>query len=552
MKYIVDRSNEAVVPRGGSTMTKVTKILALAMVALVLAGCEEEFHPAWEEPLTVDGPVMLEDAVVYLDRGFEEIVVIRSDVRGGVAELDAERHATGARPVEMEQSADGSSLYVINRDGESLSIFSIDDDDVERSDVELNSVYDEITVDPEGDFILLSHSGAAEDAILQNRNELGIVDLRDGVPDEVRVLTLPVQPDSLEMVPPFELGGESQRMIVALAPSEVALVDLNADAELDQVRSWPLTVSQADALRNPVQVVFDLPAGDDPDMASFFVLDDRSSDVTQLVIQPPIDEDATRKLRLSINQLAAGDSPRHIAVLELDDVGKRLLALDGDSPKFTLVDVSSGESATFDLRMSVPAEKMVTYTVYLPDEERSEKRVLAYSTKSSLVSIIRPESISVGSETPTLGRAVEEISLSAPPMQVLLGEEAEPSRAVILHPGGNDGFTALNLQTNRDTSFSGFNPTQVAFDSQTVYGIFANTPHLVRFNLISGQYAVHELPLAGRDIYLSPDKESLIVRHRGKSGVFTTLPQGSLEAEDARFYEHIFFDGLLDRPAYVE
>lgn len=532
-------------------MQVLIRVFIALMAVVVVAGCAPEFNPAWDEPRQVDGPLVLENATVYLDRNFEELLVLRTDAGDDGPALAVERHATGARPDNMVAAADGESLYVINRDDDTLSAFSIDDDSVERDDVPLSSPYDRITVDDEGEYLLLSNSGASEDAILQNLNEVGVVDLREGLPDAVRVLTLPVRAQTLEVMPGFEFDGQAQRLAVALAPSEVAVIDLMAEDDVDQVRSIPLTTSQADAVRNPTQVVFDEPSANSGS-ASLFVIDDRSSDVTQIVMSLAAGDEAPRKLEISVNQLAAGQDPGRIAVLNFDDVGKRLLALDASSPEFTLVDVRSAESATYDLPMGQPASAMEIYQARDPNNDELETRVLAYSQFSTLVAVIRPESIAVGSETPTLGQTVEGIRLDAVPSEVIVDGRDDAERAVILHPGGQDGFSVLDLQTNRPLSLTGFNPTQIVVDGRTAYGIFANTAHLVRFDLESRDYWTYPLPLAGREIYLSPDNEALLIEHDGQAGRFTVLSRDSYSADDALFYEHLFLDGILGRPAYAQ
>ncbi len=536
-------------------MRSIRRILVMVAVALIVAGCGKEPNPGWDEPLEPVGPVMMEHGMVYLDQAFEELIVLRPQVEDEQAQLEIDRVETGALPVQMEPSASGRSLYVINRDEQTLSVFDIGSEDIERSDVDIDGVYDQITVDPEGEFILLSHSGNAPDAIVQNVNEVGIIDLRGGVPQQIEVVTLPTQADNLKFMPPFQLDGTSERLVVAMATNEVSVLDLNATEDYDRVRRAPLTISQADELE-PTDVVFNPPSSERPDHASLFILDASSDDVTEIVLQPSTREDEHRRLALTFNQLAAGNQPHRIAVLELnlDDERrtKRLFALDGQQPQFSLIDVDSGESVTFDLPMSSPADGMEVFSMEVPGESRVEKRVLVYSRDSELVAMIRPESIAVGSDTPTLGRTIEEMRLSATPSQIIMAGGANPDRAVALHSGGQEGATVLNLAANQNWWLSGFNPSQMVLDGRTAYGIFGNTSHLVRVNLESGQTTSFELPDRGRSLFLSPDKESILVRHDGVDGRFTILPRATLLPDNARLFEHVFLHGVLDYEAIDE
>lgn len=525
------------------------QFLVLAAVSLVIAGCGKEANPGWDQPLEPEGPVMMEHGLVYLDRAFDEIVVLRT---GSEAELTVERRPTGAEPEQMAVSADGESLYVINRGDQTLSVFDIGEGSMGQSTVDVGNVYDRITVDPHGDFLLLSNSGEADDAVIQNVNEVGVVDLRSGVPDEIDVVTLPVQADRLELMDPFQLEGQDQRVAVALATNRVTILDLYETQQRNRVRQAPLTASQVDEIE-PERVVFDPPTLARPNRASLFVLDSRGDDVTQIAMQLSQGGEQARKFDLSINQLAAGNHPSDVALLELDGEGEstvnRLLAFDAQQPRFTLVDVDSGESATFDLPMSSPVDGMKIYRVFVPGEEGTEKRVLAYSHNDSLVAVIRPDQIAVGSETPTLGQAVQELRLQARPHRVIMGEGTEGERAVVLHAGGDDGLSLIDLDTNTNWWLRGHNPSDIVFDSTAAYAIFNNTAHMARIDLNTGGSRDFELPDRGRALHLSPDKESVLVRHDGASGRFTVLDRATLAPEDARLYEHVFLGGALDYEA---
>lgn len=523
--------------------------IALGALALMVVGCGDATEAAIDHRLQLGEPITTSQALVYLDAEFEEIVVIRPEIDEGAPGLDVERHETGERPVQMEVSADRESLYVLNRDDETLSVFDVDEQDVERQDVALDSVYDRITVDPEGEFLLLSNSGEADDAVVQNLNELGIVELDGDLPERARVMSLPTEATELRIGPAFEMDGQPQRLAAALAPDEVAIVDFYAEEDYDQVRTTPLTGGDSKTIHEPTQVLFDVPdPGSDSELASLFVLDDVGSDVTQVMVQPSIRPDQHHKFDVSINQLAAGENPEHIEVLDLDGIGKRLFALDGHRAEFTVVDVDSTEAATFGLPMSQAAEQLHTYYHDVPGEERIEKRVLVHSSNSSRVAVIRPEQISVGSQPSTPGQAVESIRLSEPPSEVLLKDgDSIVDRAVVLHGGGDDGFTVLNLETNRETSWTGHTLSDVVIDGSHGYGVFANSPHLLRVDLEELRSAEFELPEVAHEVFLSPDNETVLVRHVGQAGRFTVLPRGQLGLEQAVQFEHVFLDGILDR-----
>lgn len=549
---------------------------AAVVAAVALGGCDYDPHPGWDEPLAPEGPYEMEEGVAYLDRDFETLVMVRSlaDIddeeqedeqeAGDGPTLEVERFETGIEPGEAAVSADGEQLYVVNRGrlhgDESLSIFEIEDGDVERTDIDLSSYYDEITVDPEGEFVLLSNTGD-EQTVAQPLHELGIVDLREDEP-EFRRATLRTRAGTPELLEPFEMDGIPERFAAVTATNRVTLVDLNAAEDELQDRVVPLTTSETDEI-TPTDLVFDPPVIDEddqlPERASLFVLDDTSDSVTQVLIQPSIDQEADHRLDISVNQPAAGDRPRAIEVVHLEDVGQRLVVLDGQRAQFSLLDVDSEQSATFELPMGGPASAMKSYTreVEVDGETRRQTRILVYSNTSELMAVIRPEAIAVGGETPIVGDAVDEIRLDSPPSSVALDEQL--ARAVVLHDGGDDGFTVLDLETNQELVWDGANLSQVVFHGEdAAYGLFADSPHLARFDLTTNTSRHYEIPDVGEALFVDPGGETLLIQHEGDAGRFTTVPREVVDAregglfEDARLYEHAFLHELLERPVFEE
>ncbi|MFU8802424.1 MAG: hypothetical protein ACNA8W_01320, partial [Bradymonadaceae bacterium] len=490
------------------------KILLLPAILAALAACGPETSERWDQPLQISAPLTLGDDLVYLNQTFEQLQVVRPVTRSGEVELETLNLPTGKTPTKMAKADDDSAVYLINEGDRTLSVFDMTAAEPVRSDVRLDSPYDVITVDPEGEYILLGFSGATNQRIIaRNLNEIGIVDMRGGVPEEARFVTLFSRAQNIHFAPPFSLGGQDQRLAVSLAPSEITIIDLNEDDELNSLRAVPLTISQADAIKNPVAAVFDVtPNPSAPNTVSLYVLTDRGEDITQIVIQPSVREDSPRKFDISVNQLAAGQTPGQMAVLDLP-AGTRLLTLDRERPRFTLVDVASGEGATFDLPLTSAATKLIVYRAQVLGEDRVETRVLAYSERSPLLAVIRPESIAVSGDTPTVGRTVEAIRAKAAPSLVRMDDATEQDRAIAFHQGSQDGFTVLNLRTNRAIPIQGEALRDIIFDGARGFGVFTNSPHFVHFDLETGHPTVFDLPEAGRRIFLSQDRTRVIVEH---------------------------------------
>lgn len=533
-------------------MTKFVQRGALGLIIAALLGCGGEVLDGYNQPLDLGEPGAVSEGMVYLDQNFDELVMVRPGLEEDVPTLDVIRVEAGDGAARMVASADGRELYVLNDGERSLSIFEIESQEIGRVDLELDTTYDVINVDPHGEFVILSNSGnRRDDAIVQNLNEVAIVDLRDPDPS-VRFLSLVTRAQNLEFLPPFTLDGQEERLVVALADSQVTLVDLNAEAGADQQRRIPLTISQADQVRRPQQVVFEQYQSEGSERVSLFVVTDNDSDITEITIQPAIREAQTLKFDLSVNQLAAGNRPGRIAMVETRQ-GRRLLALDSSAATFTMVDVVSGESATFDLRIGSPATNLIIYEVPVPGEEILEPRILAYSPQSSLVAIIRPDAIALGTETPTTGQAVQNIRLTtSTPSRVVLDPRPESGRAIVFHAGSNDGFTILNLESLTEAPIQGFPLRDVLFDGGQAFGLFANASYLVRINLNEAYAREIELPARPQSLHLGPDGETLLVRHEGASGRFTVMPVTEPTAEKSRVFEQVFLRNVLDRPVYEE
>ncbi len=415
----------------------------------------------------------------------------------------------------------------------------------------LDSAYDRLSVDPEGEFLLLSFTGGGGDFVARNLNELGIVDLRDGISEEAEASfqTLSNQPRSIVFAPKFTLDGSEQRLAASLAQSEVTIIDLLAEDEGNRLREVPLTISQADQVRTPTQAIFDVtPEESMPNTVSLYLLTDTGQDITHVAIQPSIREDSNRKFDININQLAAGDNPVRMKLLELDDPDgqnkrSRIIAIDANRPRFTMIDVQSGESSTFDLPMTSPAEDLLVYKTSVDGEP--ETRVLAWSSRSPLVSVIRPESIAISDDTPTLGRSVEAIRLKAAPSRVQLDEETNQERAIVHHAGLGAGFTVLNLHTNRAVPIQGASLGDIYFGQSYAYGVFRGEPYFGLFDLQTGHPTAFELPKEGERIYLDGEDELLVVQHADKTGSFTLLNATNPIPENARVFNDVFLQNLF-------
>ena len=527
--------------------------LAAAGAIVALAGgvgCEPEFNETWRDPLDVAGPyISAGGEMVYVNRTLGEVLRVDPTRDGDAVDMTLTRARLGDEPGAAALSADRDELYVVDRAEETFSVVDLTSEDLEIRTVELASRYDRITVDPEGEFVLLSFTGDTDDRVIaRNLNEVGIIDLRDEEL-EARFVTLSSRARQLVFAEPFELGGQRQRLVAALATSEVSLLDLGAEDPENQLREVPLTISEADATRTPTRALFDTtPPEDQPEQVSLYVLTDLGDDIIQINMQPSAREDSVFKFDVSVNQLAAGQSPGAMALVELPGQGTRLIAADSLRPRFTLVDVTSGEGATFDLPMTQPARQLDVYQAERPEgaELVTEVRVLASSQATPLVAVIRPETIAISGDEPTAGQSVEAIRLEATPQRVELDAQAR-ERAVVFHAGLTGGFTVLDLRNNRDIPIQGYSLEDIRFDGLLAYGVFTGTANLGVFELESGRPSVFELPEQGQHISVDAQDGLLLVQHDAPTGAFTVLDAEEPVPGRARLWRDVFLTDIFDQ-----
>lgn len=514
-------------------------ILVGLVVSFALTGCEaDDFPEAWNDPLDIVGPVEVGDRLAYAERTQGRLFMIDPERAGSDVELKITDVPLGEAPGVMAASADGTQLYVVDEEDESLRIYD-GDDPTESTRVELQAAYDRIAVDPEGEFIVLSFSGeSVSNVVARNLNEVGVVDLREQEPSAYFV-TLSTRANEFVFAPPFTLDGVPQRLMAVLADNEITVFDLLADNDEDRLREVPLTISQAETQRVPEQAIFDLTREDE---VQLYVRARNLNDVSRVTIRNAA-EGSNRRLNLSTDVLTL-DTPAQIALLDLPQ-GTRLLATNRQRAEVTLVDVVSNVSATFPLPSGRPATELLTYQTVLLDEgePRDETRVLAYSSTSQIISVIRPETISIDGEEPTLGRSVQAIRLEFPPARIELSS-ARQDQAIVYYEGLSSGFALLNLAKNSDVPIQGGTLRKVQFDGTFAYVIYRTLPNLTIF-ADDGHPTNFDLPEVGQSLLLDQEEGLVVVQHGSATGDFTVLDANDPRPENARVYTNVFLNNLL-------
>ncbi len=515
--------------------------ILLALLVSLFAACGEEESELWQQGFDIAGPYTGSAGLAYVDRKKGEVIVVSPEGSGSDVSIDVRRTALGEEPGLSYVSHDEATLYTLNEGSETLQLTSFVDGSSET--IELGAAFDRLVIDEEGEFLLAHFSGVANNQIIaRNLNAVAIIDLRGGA-NSVTPLTLSSRPEGIVFAPKFATEAGEQRLAAVLSRSEVTVLDLLADDVDDQLREVPLTISEADLERLPQQVLFDVtPSEQNPDVVSLYVRTTQSRDITQIEIAPGTG--SNRKFAVSVNQLAAGNSPGTMALVELPEKGTRLLVADTQSPRFTVIDVATSASATFQLPMATPATAITPYTTTVESEggDIPEVRALAWNPGSSIVTIIRPEYVPLEGDEPALGRSVEALRLELAPSRVEFSE-AQPDRAIAFHTGVTSGFSLLDLRKNNDIPIQGGSLNDLWFDGQNAFVIYNG---LAALSVVGpeGNPLNFEIPARASSVFVSSEGP-ILVQHNKEEGIFTVLDGVEPTPENQRYYSHVFLADIF-------
>lgn len=507
----------------------------LLIIALVCFGCGDENPPQLDAKLVIDGPIETADGLGYINRTTNELVLLNAVKDSKRASLDIKRAALGSEPGVSAVSSDGKSIYVVDRKTEVLQIVDIDKPSAVEK-VELSGDFDRITVDPFGEFLVLSFSGAdGENVVARNLNEIGVVSLSGGDPV---FTTLSTRANSFSFAPPFQLDGQDQRLMAVLADDELTVFDLLADTDEDRLREVPLSISESEAGRIPLQTVFDTSSDSKLDI----YLRTQSEDISRITVR--LANGGNRKLNLSTDQLTV-PVPSAMELVTLANGTTRLVTASSTSPTVTVVDTISDLGTTFDLPLSAPAQKLIPFrTVVEEDGVKSEElRLLAYSSRSQLVAVIRPETVALEGDDPTLGRSVTAIRLEQAPTRIELAT-GSTDQAIVFHE--SSGFSLLNLFKNNDVPIQGGALRSVLFNRAFVYVVYRTLANLTIFTG-DGHPTNFDLPYRGTSVHFFSETETLIVPHPDNNGSFTILDANDPKPSTASVYEGVFLQNIFDR-----
>jgi hypothetical protein len=216
-------------------MSKRIALTALATACTIAAGCGDR-NAGWDTTPEVHHVVALSGSFAVVDESVH--VVSFFGVDSGTA-LTTRRAGTGYSVAEAKASPGGDRLYVLAQgvrprlkpedDAPAVWVYDGTGGGGLLKKYGLDAPLNGLTVDPEGQFVVVHPSGDA-DAFLENPNELVIIDVgKDAGPGNPVVRTLRSYggtPKRLTFTKKLALPGGERRLLVVETESEVSLLDL--------------------------------------------------------------------------------------------------------------------------------------------------------------------------------------------------------------------------------------------------------------------------------------------------------------------------------------
>ena len=535
-------------------MRKIVSWLGLGLLLLVTGCGEGDRLDIYERSLSISRPVVLQEHVAFLNRNFEEVVLLKAD--GDT--ICVEHIPTGREPIAIEHTPDLERLAVLSRKDKSLTLIDLAEDGSERT-YPLTSAFDAVTFSPDSRYAIVYYDpfGDRPEEELFNPNEYAIIDLdlTDNLADAVlpRVLRgLGGDLREVHYVPPFELddSGEAQRYAMFLFDSYITFADLQ-DSSFEV--TVYLTLDQLEASIIPQEVLFN-ENPDEPNLqdAYVYILAANTNDPYAIKLLPGATEDGKVRLAPNIEQLQAGTNPEDIVTYQSADGSQRLMTVNQGSVDISIIDPDTTAVTTIEL--DAAGDSIHLFEALNPNTDALEPHALIYGSDglSSVVSFVRLWEVE-----DRLGQAVEALSLNKP-IETLY-ESPIQNQLVFSHTGG-DGVTLLDLDQRAYTPLEAqvvLSDVEVDDVGRRLYAALSGSERLNLIDLSLGTPSSVPLDFPISSIVLLPQAQSLLAFHSRNGGMLTAMKLAAPAEEglaapapsrdEARIYTGFFFDDLLEQ-----
>lgn len=418
-------------------------LLAAALVAALSSGCRPR-DPVWDAdpgPVSAHG---LATAAALVDDPAHRVLVLPVEgdltlapvsvpVGHGVA-------AAGATP-------DGSRLVVLShgdvprtrptQQAPSVTVIDGSGSGTPPATYTLSDPLSGLALDPASRFAVV-YPSAADDAFVQNPNELSIADLSapPGAtnPTPVTLRSFGGKPQGFFFTPTLELPGGSTRLLAVLTDRDVGLIDLSEPAKGDIT----VKLSSSGQVLTPAQVtVTDGAAGVSDDARLAIRLAGSSSVIlVDLLPVPAGDTTHAHSFAPTPNIVDAGGPPTDLAFVATDG-GLRLAAMVPSQQALVLIDPSTGITSSIDL--GAPLERISIVTGVVGPGTLGADVALLWSAQSPTIAFV-----ALGSTAGKPYKSVEKLALESPIGDVI-DVPAPGDRLKILVAPDRQTFFVLDL-----------------------------------------------------------------------------------------------------------
>jgi hypothetical protein len=320
---------------------------------VVAMGCGER-EAKWDAPLPENGQakwVGLSDAVAISDDGLERIVFVAAKDSESISTSDVQ---VGKNLRRLIKDPTGDRIYALSageiprEDPEdqkpSLSVIDGGAEAELFQRYELDGVYTDLTLDPEGQWVVLMGSDEGENTVT-NPNELILIDVTDKERDPVKktIRSFGGRPQRLTFTSTLDFpDGTSGRLLLVETERDLAVIDLGHLEEDETTVGFPET--ENGSIPRSTSVTFDNGLPDDSTDTRLAIAFQGSSDVVLIEMIA----EAGHRFTLLPRLANVGGVPASIAFVATDQ-GTRLAALLGTKPQAVLVDPATTIAEPIDL-----------------------------------------------------------------------------------------------------------------------------------------------------------------------------------------------------------
>lgn len=408
---------------------------AWALACIVASGCGDR-PTEWDTSPQVTHVVPLSGSFAMIDESVHQVTLVGASAGLG---LTVHRQPTGASVAAARPSPSGDELYVLGQgvrprlkagdDAPALWVYDGTGSGTLLRKYGLDEPLNDLTVDPEGQFVVVHPSGNAG-SFLENPNELVIIDVtKPAGADNPVMRTLRSfggTPQRLTFTKKMSLPGGVRRLLVVETDSEIDLLDLD---HLDRPEISVL-LNSGDGKTNvkPAAVLVD---DGDPKRNDDTRVAVRTNEAgVVLLTLGPVPESEVAKtpndFKVVFNVIGLSTVPSDFGFV-VTESGRRLAVLEPQAVKASLIDPDTTVVTSIDLPASYGSMAVVT------------DRTGISGTQSDVALLWGGSAGAIGVALWSLGKSVDEPYRS---IEVLGGVAANVAQVVDV-PAPNDALKVL-------------------------------------------------------------------------------------------------------------